>query len=134
MRHYIVYFLMVGATVALASYVGSRSGILAAFAATLPIMFLWSAFLMRRAGGAKASLAYVKGALKTRSREGLLITSGVVLIWLPEPTMISDVLGSILILCVLLTRKRNTFVSSSGVIVRNSCLPRGAYVSKAGRL
>jgi hypothetical protein len=135
MRHYILYFLMVGATVALASYVGSRSGILWAFVATLPIMFLWSAYVMRRAGGPKASLAYVKRALKTRSREGLLITSGLVLIWLPEPTIISDVLGSILILCALLTRKRSTLVSSSGVIVRNGHLPAEprALALKAGR-
>jgi hypothetical protein len=134
MRHYILYFVMVGATVALASYVGSRGGILVAFVATLPIMFLLNVFLMRRAGGAKASLAYVKRAIKMRSREGLLITSGLVLIWLPEPTVISDVLGSILILGVLLMRKRRTLINPSGVVVRNGCLPRGAYVSKAGRL
>jgi hypothetical protein len=68
-----------------------------------------------------------------RRRGNLLICLGVALILLPEP--ITTAFGSILILCVLLAQKRSTLVNSSGVIVRNGCLPRrGAYVSKAGRL
>lgn len=69
---------------------------------------------------------------ESSQRGNLLICLGIALILFPEP--ITTVLGSILILCVLSARKRSTLVNSSGVIVRNGCLPRGAYVSKAGRL
>ena len=50
--------------VALVAYVGSHSnGMLAAFVASLPVLFLVSILLMYRNGGVSASIAYVKGTL-----------------------------------------------------------------------
>jgi hypothetical protein len=69
---------------------------------------------------------------KSSRRGSLLMCLGIALILFPEP--ITTVFGGILIFYALLAQKRSTLVNSSGVIVRNGCLPRGAYVSKAERL
>jgi len=64
MWQYFIYFLIGGTVVASVAYVGSHSnGMLAAFVASLPVLFLASILLMYRNGGVSASIAYVKGSL-----------------------------------------------------------------------
>jgi len=64
MLQYFVYFLIGGTLVALVAYVGSHSnGMLAAFVASLPVLFLLNVLLMYRIGGVACSLDYVRGSL-----------------------------------------------------------------------
>ena len=64
MVQYLVYFLSGGTMVAFVAYIGSRSnGMLAAFVASLPILFLLNVLLMYHNGGVGASVEYSKGAL-----------------------------------------------------------------------
>jgi hypothetical protein len=64
MLQYFIYFLIGGTVVALVAYVGSHSdGMLAAFVASLPVLFLLNVLLMYQNGGVTASIIYAKGAL-----------------------------------------------------------------------
>ena len=50
--------------VTVVAYIGSRgNGMLAAFVASLPMLFLLNVLLMYRNGGVAASITYTKGAL-----------------------------------------------------------------------
>jgi len=64
MWHYLLYFLIGGTVVTVVAYIGSRgNGILAAFVASLPMLFLLNVLLMYRNGGIAASITYTKGVL-----------------------------------------------------------------------
>lgn len=64
MWHYLLYFLIGGTVVAVVAYIGSRgNGILAAFVASLPMLFLLNVLLMYRNGGVAAGITYTKGSL-----------------------------------------------------------------------
>jgi len=64
MWHYLFYFLIGGTVVTVVAYIGSRgNGMLAAFVASLPMLFLLNVLLMYRNGGVDASITYTKGAL-----------------------------------------------------------------------
>ena len=64
MLQYFVYFLIGGTVVASVAYVGSHSnGMLAAFVASLPVLFLLNILLMYQIGGVAHSLDYVRGSL-----------------------------------------------------------------------
>ncbi|MBA7610745.1 hypothetical protein ES703_17957 [subsurface metagenome] len=64
MLQYFLYFLIGGTVVTLVAYIGSRgNGVLAAFVASLPILFLLNVLLMYRIGGVTTSLDYVRGSL-----------------------------------------------------------------------
>jgi len=62
--HYLLYFLVGGTVVTLVAYIGSRgNGTLAAFVASLPVLFLLNVIAMYRNGGVGAGITYAKGAL-----------------------------------------------------------------------
>jgi len=64
MVQYFIYFLIGGTVVALVAYVGSHiNGLLAAFVASLPVLFLINVLLMYQNGGVTASITYAKGTL-----------------------------------------------------------------------
>lgn len=64
MLHYLLYFLVGGTVVTLVAYIGSRgNGTLAAFVASLPVLFLLNVIAMYRNGGVGAGITYAKGAL-----------------------------------------------------------------------
>lgn len=64
MWHYLFYFLIGGTVVTVVAYIGGRgNGILAAFVASLPVLFLLNVLLMYRNGGVAASITYTKGSL-----------------------------------------------------------------------
>jgi hypothetical protein len=64
MWHYLLYFLIGGTVVTVVAYIGSRgNGMLAAFVASLPMLFLLNVLLMYRNGGLAAGITYAKGAL-----------------------------------------------------------------------
>lgn len=64
MLQYVLYFLIGGALVAFAAYLGSRgNGVLAAFVASLPVLFLLNVFVMYRVGGMDTSLTYARSVL-----------------------------------------------------------------------
>ena len=64
MWHYVLYFLIGGTVVTVVAYIGSRgNGMLAAFVASLPVLFLLNVLLMYRNGGVGTSIAYTKGSL-----------------------------------------------------------------------
>jgi len=59
-----IYFLIGGTVVAAVAYLGSRGdGALAAFVASLPVLFLLNVFVIYRVGGVNGSLAYAKGVV-----------------------------------------------------------------------
>jgi len=62
--HYLLYFLVGGTVVTVVAYIGSRgNGTLAAFVASLPVLFLLNVIAMYRNGGVGAGITYAKGAL-----------------------------------------------------------------------
>jgi len=64
MLQYLIYFLIGGTVVAVVAYLGSRGdSILAAFVASLPVLFLLNVFVIYRVGGINGSLAYAKGVV-----------------------------------------------------------------------
>ena len=64
MLQYLIYFLIGGTVVAAVAYLGSRGdSALAAFVASLPVLFLLNVFVMYRAGGMNGSLTYAKGVV-----------------------------------------------------------------------
>lgn len=64
MWQYLVYFLVGGMLVALVAYLGSRgNGMLAAFVASMPILFLLNVLLIYRSGGAAATVTCARGYL-----------------------------------------------------------------------
>jgi len=64
MWHYLLYFLIGGTVVTAVAYIGGRgNGVLAAFVASLPMLFLLNVLLMYRNGGIAASITYTKGSL-----------------------------------------------------------------------
>ncbi|HUV44249.1 MAG TPA: hypothetical protein VMW13_05405 [Dehalococcoidales bacterium] len=64
MWQYLVYFMIGGSVVATIAYVGTHhGGLLAAFVASLPVLFFVSLTLLYRNGGLDAALQYVKGSL-----------------------------------------------------------------------
>ena len=64
MVQYFIYFLIGGTVVALVAYLGSHiNGMLAAFVASLPVLFLLNVLLMYQNGGVTASVTYAKGSL-----------------------------------------------------------------------
>jgi len=64
MWHYLLYFLIGGSVATAVAYFGSRgSGIMAAFMASLPLLFLLNIILMYQNGGIAASVSYAKGSL-----------------------------------------------------------------------
>ncbi len=64
MLHYLLYFLVGGTVVTVVAYIGSRgNGTLAAFVASLPVLFLLNVIAMYRNGGVGAGITYAKGAL-----------------------------------------------------------------------
>ena len=64
MLQYIIYFLIGGTVVAAVAYIGSRGdSALAAFVASLPMLFLLNVFVMYRVGGINGSLTYAKGVV-----------------------------------------------------------------------
>lgn len=64
MWHYLLYFLIGGTVVTAVAYIGGRgNGVLAAFVASLPVLFLLNVLLMYRNGGIAASITYTKGSL-----------------------------------------------------------------------
>lgn len=64
MLQYIIYFLIGGTVVAAVAYLGSRGdSALAAFVASLPVLFLLNVFVMYRVGGMNGSLTYAKGVV-----------------------------------------------------------------------
>ena len=64
MWHYLLYFLIGGTVVTVVAYIGSRGNdILAAFVASLPMLFLLNVLLIYRSGGVGAGITYAKGSL-----------------------------------------------------------------------
>lgn len=64
MLQYLIYFLIGGVLVSSVAYLGSRGdGVVAAFVASLPALFLLNVFIMYRLGGVDGSLVYAKGVL-----------------------------------------------------------------------
>jgi hypothetical protein len=64
MLQYLIYFLIGGTVVAAVAYLGSRGdSVLAAFVASLPVLFLLNVFVMYRVGGMNGSLTYAKGVV-----------------------------------------------------------------------
>jgi hypothetical protein len=64
MWHYLLYFLIGGTVVTVVAYIGGRgNGILAAFVASLPMLFLLNVLLMYRNGGLAAGITYTKVSL-----------------------------------------------------------------------
>ena len=64
MLQYLIYFLIGGTVVAAVAYLGSRGdSALAAFVASLPVLFLLNVFVIYRAGGINGSLTYAKGVV-----------------------------------------------------------------------
>jgi hypothetical protein len=64
MLQYLIYFLIGGTVVAAVAYLGSRGdSALAAFVASLPVLFLLNVFVMYRVGGINGSLTYAKGVV-----------------------------------------------------------------------
>ena len=64
MWHYLFYFLIGGTVVTVVAYIGGHgNGILAAFVASLPVLFFLNVLIMYRNGGVAASITYTKGSL-----------------------------------------------------------------------
>lgn len=64
MWQYFLYFLFGGAVVTLVAYIGRHSnGMLAAFVASIPVIYITNVFVMYQQGGVTASITYTKGSL-----------------------------------------------------------------------